>query len=657
MKASLYSVVAFSVVIAGQVFGGEFRDPQPFPSLPEAVSSFGAAIDGTYVYAFSGHMGRVPGNSADGLNPNFNRLDISKPGATWEPLKMQQPSQSPGMVAWKGAIYRVGGLSFKNRAGEETIFQSLDVFAKYDPATDSWKELAPLPAPRSSLDAAVVDGKLYVVGGWNLQGTDASDGTWSDDALVFDLADEKGTWKPIAKPPFVTRALAAVGHGHKLYVLGGMNSDDQVTKAVHVFDPKTNQWSSGPELKAAGRFGGFAISAYAAEGRLFYSGSDGIVYELHEGREWKALERLMHPRSFHRLVASKDKVVVLAGVSRGGYLSNVEVVDLNIKHREEPKFTRWETPFAGDAKQSQLVYLHGGGLFALGGNRSRDTHGKAADSFSDQAFRFDVANRSVEKLPSMPRALRSGTIAVSGTRSDATLHAMGGLAITDGKYGSTNTIYSYNLRNKAWTDGTMLMPTHRSMFRVGQHDGMLYIFGGSEVIDGKRGIGSVLWRWSGKATDAVEIVAGKPLPRGRRSGGGAQIGSKYYLVGGLGADSQVPKETDVFDMATQTWSVAASPKSPRVFGSMAAVGGKLYLSGGLAEFSGDSKPVPSLEVYDPKTDQWTTLLEKQPADCAAMQVFEYQGRLLYYGIHPEKDGVATFAILDPNPLSEETSAE
>lgn len=211
MRTCFQAVLILLTLVAGRLFAGEYRDPQPFPSLPEAVSSFGAAVHGDFVYAFSGHMGRIPGNSVDVLNPNFCRLDISTPNARWETLKMHRPSQSASIVDWNGAIYRVGGLSFKNKADEKTVFESLDVFAKYDPATDSWKDLAPLPAARSSHDAAVIDGKLYVVGGWDLQGIDAANGHWHEDALVFDLADEKGSWKPIAAPPFSTRALAVGG--------------------------------------------------------------------------------------------------------------------------------------------------------------------------------------------------------------------------------------------------------------------------------------------------------------------------------------------------------------------------------------------------------------------------------------------------------------
>ncbi len=94
-------------------------DPTPFPAIPEAVSSFGAASSDNHLYIFSGHMGSAAGNSIDGLSPHFSRLDTSKSGSKWEDLPMHIPSQSPGLLSWNGKIYRVGGLSFKNKAGEE----------------------------------------------------------------------------------------------------------------------------------------------------------------------------------------------------------------------------------------------------------------------------------------------------------------------------------------------------------------------------------------------------------------------------------------------------------------------------------------------------------------------------------------------------------
>ena len=36
---------------------------------------------------------------------------------------------------------------------------------EYDPATDEWKELAPMPTKRGAASAGVANGKIYVTGG------------------------------------------------------------------------------------------------------------------------------------------------------------------------------------------------------------------------------------------------------------------------------------------------------------------------------------------------------------------------------------------------------------------------------------------------------------------------------------------------------------
>ena len=38
----------------------------------------------------------------------------------------------------------------------------------FDPATEKWEEVAPMPTARTGLAVGVVDGKLYAVGGYNL---------------------------------------------------------------------------------------------------------------------------------------------------------------------------------------------------------------------------------------------------------------------------------------------------------------------------------------------------------------------------------------------------------------------------------------------------------------------------------------------------------
>jgi N-acetylneuraminic acid mutarotase len=43
----------------------------------------------------------------------------------------------------------------------------LSTVEAYDPATDTWTTKAPMPTARQGLAAAVVNGSLYAIGGYN----------------------------------------------------------------------------------------------------------------------------------------------------------------------------------------------------------------------------------------------------------------------------------------------------------------------------------------------------------------------------------------------------------------------------------------------------------------------------------------------------------
>jgi N-acetylneuraminic acid mutarotase len=624
----------------------------PYPPMPEAVSSFGATAAGDYIYIFGGHMGRMPGSSLDVLSPHFSRVKISDPKAGWEDLPMQDSSQSPGLVAWDGKVYRVGGLSFRNRSGEETSFRSLDVFSRFDPETKTWTSLPPLPVPRSSLDAAVVDGKLYVVGGWNLQEGSAQAAPWHEEALVYDLGAESGQWTTIAKPPFKTRALAAAAHDHKLYVLGGMKSSNGTTKEVHVYDPKSNEWSAGPELKTAGGFGGFAIAAYDVGGRLCYSGGDGTVYALSaNGAEWQPQQRQLFGRMFHRVVPVGDNALaVLGGVAggNGGYLSSVEVVRLD-QAAGQPKVAAWTVEFPGTAKRAQALLMVGGSLYAFGGNSGAKAHDYAKETFQKDAFKFDLANRTVEKLGELPHFTQSGAAFLAGNRIDQSIYVAGGLVPGEEGYVSTDVVQRYRLRSKAWSEEVTHLPASRAMFEAATHDGTTYFFGGSQVKTANPGLVNETWKWKPTDEGSVIPVEGGALPTPRRSFASAVLDGKFYAVGGLDKDNVVVPTVNVYDFAQGTWSEVPGPKRPRVFSRMAAVGGKLYLAGGVSRVEEHLKPEPTIEQFDPKTNEWTVVLEEFGPQVARMALLECQDRLLFYGLDQEKSGVAHFLLIDPSP--------
>ncbi len=294
--------------------------------LSEAVASFGAAVADGWLYVYGGHAGTAHDHSSANLSQHFRRVRLS--GGEWEELAMQTPLQGLALVAHDGKLYRIGGMNARNATPEddEDLHSTAD-FAMYNPAGGKWTALAPLPAPRSSLDAVVIGDKIYVVGGWTLDGS--NEGTWPDCSLVFDLADPQTGWQQLPEQSFRCRARAAGQWQDKLVVLGGMNEDGDVSQRVDVFDPATSQWSQGPDLPGTGSMDGFGISAWNLDGRLYFCGSEGMVYGLmDDGSKWEEVAPLETPRFFHRLLPGTDgSLLVVGGATEEGHQTSIERVN------------------------------------------------------------------------------------------------------------------------------------------------------------------------------------------------------------------------------------------------------------------------------------------------------------------------------------------
>ena len=301
--------------------------------LPEALASFGAVVCDDWLYVYSGHIGKAHDHSIDNLSKHFRRMHLQT--SKWETLPMQTPVQGLALVAHRGSVYRIGGMTAKNSSEDEADLHSTSDFAKFDPKSKTWTNLASLPAGRSSHDAVVINDKIYVAGGWALAGED--EGDWHSSTLEFDLQNPGGQWKAIAEQPFQRRALATSHFANCLYVIGGMNADHDIDRSVNMFDFQQNKWKKGPELPGEG-MNGFGVSAWNDGKNLYVSGSNGIVYRLNEkNNSWDEAEKLAVPRFFHQLVPSKDSILAVGGASmRQGHLKSIERLQLAKKTETQP---------------------------------------------------------------------------------------------------------------------------------------------------------------------------------------------------------------------------------------------------------------------------------------------------------------------------------
>ena len=133
---------------------------------------------------------------------------------------------------------------------------------RYDPLTDSWTVLAPLPAGRYSGDGAVViNGKLYVPGGW----TTSPPLPWST-LFIYDIGSN--SWSSGASMPSLSGCGNSVALNGKLYVMTPCNGYSGYTAYLFAYDPGTNAWTvlpSSPHVHTGG-------AAQAINGRIYLAG-------------------------------------------------------------------------------------------------------------------------------------------------------------------------------------------------------------------------------------------------------------------------------------------------------------------------------------------------------------------------------------------------
>jgi hypothetical protein len=134
----------------------------------------------------------------------------------------------------------------------------------YDPATNSWSTRAPSPHFHRKGAAAVLDGKLYVVGGFRGTGGDIP----VRDLDVYDPASD--TWQTLAPIPTGGGSTGAALPGRFFVVVHTFQGTTSVIRA-YAYNPATNAWIARP---APGGFGPVVRVNQNGQARLFTAFGD-----------------------------------------------------------------------------------------------------------------------------------------------------------------------------------------------------------------------------------------------------------------------------------------------------------------------------------------------------------------------------------------------
>jgi N-acetylneuraminic acid mutarotase len=195
----------------------------------------------------------------------------------------------------------------------------------YDPASDSWSDVAPLPAKIDHIQGVELDGRIYYVGGLE---------AWPEPAvstvLVYDPAAdrfERGTPMPRARG-----AGGVAAYRGKIYYAGGLH-EGKAVPWVDAYDPETGTWEQLADMPRARDH----FQAAVIEGKLYAIGGRDVdidatttavdVLDLERGNWRQGFAPLPTPRGGFAVAVAGEEILVIGGEGGGKTFDTVEAYD------------------------------------------------------------------------------------------------------------------------------------------------------------------------------------------------------------------------------------------------------------------------------------------------------------------------------------------
>jgi len=293
------------------------------------------------------------------------------------------------------------------------------VLGQAPPGKGSWSKVTPLLRQQNEATTVVLDGRIYVMGGFGLG---------SDEPIarvqIYDVAkDEWSLGTPLPEP--VHHAGAALV-GRKIYQVGGFHNPFAMRDpidTVWAFDPAANKWERRAPLPSPR--GAMVVAAvgdliYAAGGEhrrpagspvpkgapaAYEPIADLAVYDPKADR-WQVLPAMRFARDHAYVGSINGRLYVVGGRDRPKY-------DITAVEEYDPASRAW-TERAGmpTGRSGGAAAVLGGKLYVFGG----EGNDASPIGLFDEVEAFDPASNSWVRFGSMPLPRHSHTAATVGDR-------------------------------------------------------------------------------------------------------------------------------------------------------------------------------------------------------------------------------------------------
>lgn len=256
--------------VAGEVGLGYWMTGAPVPTARTEVAV--AALDGL-IY--------VVGGFEQSKTWRIRQSSVSTIVETYDPVTNRWSSKPDlpiglhhaGAAVLDGALYVVGGFT----VSDDTLWNPSDRVFRFNPAGETWTERAPLPTARGGLAVTTLQGKLFAVSGY--------DGR--ENPAVVEVYDPTlDQWTAVAPLPTPRDHLTAVTINETLYAIGGrvrLNYRKNLS-TVEAYEAETNQWVTKADMPTP-RSG---IAAGVVNGWLYVFGGESGEGTFHQNERYDA---------------------------------------------------------------------------------------------------------------------------------------------------------------------------------------------------------------------------------------------------------------------------------------------------------------------------------------------------------------------------------
>lgn len=278
---------------------------------------------------------------------------------SWVPKSdMPQSGVRMGSCAIRGKLYVLG-------TGWATQSQVTRA-DEYDPATDSWRQLADMPTSRGWVTAAAAKNKCYVMGGYH---------GGPSLATVEEYDPKTDKWRARAPLPKGRVSATAVSFQNKIYVFGGSEAvswDGAPYAPVDIYDPESNQWSTGADMPTPRQAMGVAVVdgwIYTVGGSDDTDRSWNTVERYNPAQDkWETRASLPVERHFISAVALGDKLFAMGGMVDSGDSTSPFV------YRYDPQTDKWlKRADMINSRYGRTSQVLNGQIYAVGGRELRES--------------------------------------------------------------------------------------------------------------------------------------------------------------------------------------------------------------------------------------------------------------------------------------------